>query len=153
MTAVCSGVVDHVRHVKWSAKWTWLAGHRHRRTNSKMSRDLLGHMTSHNMWPGCPVHLNGFYKLYASCHSLDADNLVLTCCWKCYEQPFSLVLQSKALLENQEDERTFKAHSSWLRNSWVFHPMGALKTKFWSKVVKIGQTWSRKDVGHSVSSD
>ena len=27
------------------------------------------------------------------------------------------------------------------------------KTKSWSKLVKIGQTWSRKDVGHSGSSD
>ncbi len=31
--------------------------------------------------------------------------------------------------------------------------MPTLKTEFWSKLVKTGQTWSRKHVGHSVSSD
>ena len=29
----------------------------------------------------------------------------------------------------------------------------SLKTEFWSKLVKIGQTWSRKDIGHTESSD
>ena len=46
----------------------------------------------------------------------------------------------------------------WLKISWRGHcpkhvKSHPLKTEFWSKLVEIGQTWSRTDVAPSVSSD